>query len=181
MPFTFHTLICCPYEVRSPDFMTLSDRRSCAVTAWRGSWLTPTQPSTSLKTSTSAPKDWVSVSGLCSGGKGGLHWVALSSVFLWCKMMNFGSPMTQYDQFYIIGEPNFIKKYRALPSQGKMREGWTIIQQYYWVCINTKINADQWRTPLRAGLYITSVQYYVYYLVYTTTSLAFIMYNNVRL
>ena len=41
--------------------------------------------------------------------------------------------MMQYDQFSIIGEPKFRKKYRAFPSQGRMREGCTIIQKYYWV------------------------------------------------
>ena len=28
-----------------------------------------------------------------------------------------------------------------------MREGWTIIQQYYWV--SADLNADRWRTPLK--------------------------------
>ena len=58
-----------------------------------------------------------------------------SSVFLWCKMTN-------------IGEPNFRKKCRAFPSQGKMRDWCTIIQKYYWGSIYTKLNADQWSTPL---------------------------------
>ena len=40
---------------------SVSGRRSCAATAWRGLWSTPTQRLTSLKTSTSAPKDLVSV------------------------------------------------------------------------------------------------------------------------
>ena len=31
-----------------------------------------------------------------------------------------------------------------------MREGCTIIQKYYWVSIYTKLNTNQWRTPLSA-------------------------------
>ena len=50
--------------------------------------------------------------------------------------------MMQYDTFCVIGEPDFRKKYRAFPSQGKMREGCTIIKKYYWVSIYTKINAN---------------------------------------
>ena len=72
-----------------------------------------------------------------------------SFAFLWCKMTHFGLPMMQNDDFCVIGEPNFRKKYRALPSQGKMREGCTIIKKYYWVSIYTKINANRWSTPLR--------------------------------
>ena len=40
------------------------------------------------------------------------------------------------------------KKCRAFPSQGKIREGCTIIQKYYWVSIYTKLNANQCSTPL---------------------------------
>lgn len=49
----------------SSDFISwcFNDRRSSAVTAWRGLWSTPTQPMTSSKTSTSVPRDLVSYSG----------------------------------------------------------------------------------------------------------------------
>ena len=51
--------------------------------------------------------------------------------------------MMQYDEFCIIGEPNFRMKCRAFPSQGKMREGCMIIQKYYWVSIHTKLNVNR--------------------------------------
>ena len=38
------------------------------------------------------------------------------------------------------------KKCRAFPSQGKMREGRTIIQKYYRLSIYTKLNADRGST-----------------------------------
>ena len=55
--------------------------------------------------------------------------------------------MMQNDDFCIIGEPDFKTKYRAFPSQGKMRERCIIIQKYYWIYIYTK-NANQGSTPL---------------------------------